>query len=64
MSDKSRIGDMYIYEDEELNVEQECMVVEVAPMHLILVTSDNIWLKAVKGINSDKFIPIRDIAAL
>ncbi len=56
------VGDRYIFTNNALGIEEECIVTDVHPLSMNLITACGIMLKAVKGYNEQQFIPIRQVA--
>lgn len=56
-----KVGDIYLYSDDELGVEEECIVTEVHPLYAVMETICGCVLKSVLGINDSKFIRVVDV---
>lgn len=55
------IGDMFLFENNTMGIEEECIVTAVHPWHLELITKDGIVLNALQGFNEQQFIPIIEL---
>lgn len=58
----ANIGDIYLFVNDTMGVEEECVVTEVHPLSMRLMTkTSGLMLDAWKGINEKQFIPIVNV---
>lgn len=60
----TRVGDVYLFVNDTLGIEEECIVTEVHPLTLSLMTACGFVLQAIKGFNEKQFIPIRQVGVM